>query len=290
MSPKSLPLHATADDIRAAMDAAYAEGDAYRTDTLVDARRHAVLFDRALGWLLREIDAYAFRDGRGQGPRLLLDIGCGVGEVLGHPELARWLQAGNRYLGLDVSQAALGHAHATAQRLGLEKQTRFALAEEGIEGLDISAFADDVGWRIDGVLGVETIEHWRDARAGLAVVAELLGPGAPVVFTTPNTTGLHGFFAEKLGVQPPLVSWDHVREFGFEELGELLRTSGFDLGPAFGAGMSMVWGLEDLLGSSFRLLNDHDADTVALMQRLADAVPELAFCQVRCAWKAGAGC
>lgn len=134
---------------------------------------------------------------------------------------------------------------------------------------------------IDAVVSIESIEHWSDVGAGLREVHRVLSDKGVFVLTTPNREALHVRIAHELGVDVPFCSPDHTHEFGLAELDNLLFDHGFRKVSTHGAGFSMTWGLEALLGTKFRAITDTNARINQWLGDIGRASPEFAFCQVK---------
>jgi 2-polyprenyl-3-methyl-5-hydroxy-6-metoxy-1,4-benzoquinol methylase len=107
-------------------------------------------------------------DGRHPGGGVLLDVGCGTGNL--------WAYVGNRfdaYIGIDAVRYE-------------------GFPASGIfHGADLDALPVPVaGARADVVAAVETIEHLENPRAFLRELVRLAKPGGWVLVTTPNQLSL----------------------------------------------------------------------------------------------------
>jgi len=85
----------------------------------------------------------------------------------------------------------------------------------------------------------------------------------------------------KLGTVSPNVSHDHVHEFGWHELDDVVGEAGFALYGSGGAGFTPYWSLEGYIGHSIRPLTDSDEDVNAWMSEIGRVAPEFAFCQIK---------
>lgn len=118
-----------------------------------------------------------YREVLGQGPRRLLDVGCGNGRFL---SLLREYGASDwQLVGIDFDESAA----AACRSLGFE-----AYAGR-IEDLPIAESS------LDAVIMLQLIEHLEDPAAICRAVFRLLRPGGVFVVETPNLGGLdHRWF------------------------------------------------------------------------------------------------
>ena len=144
---------------------------------------------------------------------VIVDFGCGNGQYI--REMAA-LNPRARYIGLDVSEAALAAASAGCPRAEFHR-----IADGGKFALP-SASADFV-------FSSEVIEHVYDTENAFAEVARILRPGGRLLLTTPH----HGLIKNLLIV---LTSFDHhfdptgphVRFFSKASLFACLRRAGLE--------------------------------------------------------------
>jgi 2-polyprenyl-3-methyl-5-hydroxy-6-metoxy-1,4-benzoquinol methylase len=139
----------------------------------------------------------------GDGPPLVLDVGCGVGLLLDEArrrgwrtqgvELSDWGVRRARHLGLDVFQGTLEEA-----------------------GFEPGSF--------DAVFMVDVLEHLADPVRTLAKVSQVLRPGGVLCVVTPNAASAA---ARVLGRRWWGMLPGHVVLFPHRRLCELLRTLGF---------------------------------------------------------------
>lgn len=158
-----------------------------------------------------------------------LDVGCGAG-LLTEP-LAR---LGAEVTGVDAAEenVAVARAHAAGSGLTIDyRQGELAALELG---------------QFDLVSAMEVLEHVADKPAFLAGLARHLAPGGLLVLSTPNRTArsrlLMVGLAEAVGAIPRGTHrWeDFVTP---EELCELLRAAGLEMGAPRGIGFSPAKGL-----------------------------------------------
>jgi len=242
----------TVDEVRALMNARYAQGDAYAAHMPWDLDRHHL-----------EIEAvvkYATETGCGD----VLDVGCAGGGMIDELRLTPGFTS---YTGLDLSDEVVKRAQAAHP-----------------EGLYVSGAIESATWSeaFDTVVSVESIEHWADVHAGLDRVRRALRWTGRLIVSTPNRDSLHVRIGQKLGRAVPYCAFDHVKEYGFEELIDLVCSHGFRHLDAAGVGLMPYWALEGEFGTRIRNLTDNDPDVFHLLNRLGTNTPEVAFVQVHC--------
>lgn len=185
-----------------------------------------------LAFLRAAIDAHWQGDSRSVRPlagKRALDVGCGAG-LLCEP-LAR---LGGQVTGIDAAAENIAAASAHASGAGLTIDYRCAdVAELGLSGFDL-------------VTSMEVLEHVADKQAFLAALANALAPGGLMVLSTPNRTAKSRLLmveaAERIGMVPR--GTHHWEDFvAPEELGELLRPLGLEMGSPKGISWSPRKGL-----------------------------------------------
>lgn len=167
-----------------------------------------------------------------------LDLGCGGGLV--SEPLAR---LGARLTAIDAEAETIRIAQAHAEAQGLDIAYRCGAAE------DLAA----EGRRFDLVVALELIEHTADARAFLALAAELVRPGGLLILSTLNRTlqayGLAIVAAERLLRWLPAGTHDYARFLKPEEMAAPLREAGLQVDAPVGLSL-------DLRSGAFRLSED----------------------------------
>jgi SAM-dependent methyltransferase len=154
-----------------------------------------------------------YREWIGDGPRRILDVGCGDGRFLallrdfGHPE---W-----QLVGLEFDPAAIERCRERGFEAHAERVEDFA-DREGERG------------RYDGVVMLQLIEHVEDPALLTERVADLLRPGGVFIIETPNPGGLdYRMFAGRW--------WGHYHFprhwnlFSTEALVRMLEARGFEV-------------------------------------------------------------
>jgi SAM-dependent methyltransferase len=159
-------------------------------------------------------------------PGVLLDVGCGDGEVMRRLERLGW-----RALGTDPDARAVDAARAR----GLDAR-RGHLEEVGLAEASV-----------DAITMRHVVEHLPDPRGTLAECRRLLRPRGCLVLSTPNVRSLgHRLFgAAWRGLEPPR----HLQLFSPRALGILALEAGFDRVEAF----SSAAGAEYILDTSIAL-------------------------------------
>jgi len=142
----------------------------------------------------------------------VLDIGCGPGAII------PFLDAGQRYVGIEISQAFLAYL---SQRF---PQRRFYNCNVDEEPLEL----DDEGF--DTVLLVAVIEHLAHPEKVLAEIQKVLRPGGSLIITTPTLWGqrIH-LLGARLGFFHPHAAAGHVRAYDYAAMRDLVRHVGLEI-------------------------------------------------------------
>ena len=173
--------------------------DARATDELAFRAENDGLLDRFESW---------------RGEARLLEVGCATGLLLKRARERGW-----RTIGVELSPAAVSHAHA----LGLDVR----------EGTLHDAALPDASF--DVVYMGDVLEHVPDCRATLAEVARVLAPGGHAVVRGPITThslarrlglALYGLAGQSIVLREPPY---HLWEFRPASLARLARTVGLEV-------------------------------------------------------------
>jgi 2-polyprenyl-6-hydroxyphenyl methylase/3-demethylubiquinone-9 3-methyltransferase len=185
-----------------------------------------------LQFLRAAVDAHWGGDPEGVRPlagKRALDVGCGAG-LLTEP-LAR---LGADVTGVDAAaeNVAVARAHAAGAGLAIDYRAGELAA------LDLGRF--------DLVTAMEVLEHVADKAAFVAELTRHLAPGGLLVLSTPNRTArsrvLMVGLAETVGAIPR--GTHHWEDFATpEELAELLKGAGLEMGPPRGIAFSPSKGL-----------------------------------------------
>ncbi|MFE0672411.1 class I SAM-dependent methyltransferase [Streptomyces sp. NPDC058867] len=169
----------------------------------------------------------------GDGPRTILDIGCGDGTAAA---VAAPLLTGHRIIGVDWSQDALRRARARLPWCPV----RGELTDGGLPFRSESA---------DAVLFSEVVEHLVDPDAALDEIRRVLRPGGHLMLSTPNLAAWYNRGLLLAGVQPVFSEVSlraihgrpgrevvgHLRLYTARALKEFVAASGFEVVRLAGA-------------------------------------------------------
>jgi len=238
-----------------AMNSRYAAGTAYQ---------EILEFDRIRTQKIREAVLYLARPS----PQTrILDVGCGVN---GFASCWDYPALHSHIVATDISAEAIKQA-----------KEKFPGPEYLVGPIETVDLGDRNSHKLfDCVIAQESIEHWVDVPAGLKNIRSHMSDIGKLVLSTPNRDSLHCRMARKFGREAPLISPDHVHEFGFQELIETVCDHGFVHEQALGVHMAPYWALEDIIGHQFRNLTDNDPEVNEWLNDIAEAVPAYAFIQV----------
>lgn len=154
-----------------------------------------------------------YRELVGDGPRRLLDVGCGDGRFLGL--LREFGDESWELVGLELDASAVARCRATGLDVRPERVEEFAEREEQ-------------RGRYDAVIMLQLIEHVEDPALICERVRDLLEPGGVFIIETPNLGGLdHTLFKGRW--------WGHYHFprhwnlFTADTLVRMLETRGFEI-------------------------------------------------------------
>jgi SAM-dependent methyltransferase len=206
--------------------------------------------DRAYYHELRHHEARAMA--RWQGRRVL-ELGCGAttceppapGALLVRTDLS--LVGVEMASASDMAQPRVLHAVVDAHRL---------------------CFGDG---RFDAVAFVDSIEHVRDADAVFREVSRVLRAGGELLVTFANRGSLNQVVARALGHPEFETNHQHMREFSYSEITEMLDAAGLDVFETAGIELRPYWGVPGI-DEVTRDLVDNDAEFVQLMIELGKRV------------------
>jgi ubiquinone/menaquinone biosynthesis C-methylase UbiE len=191
----------------------------------------------------------------------ILEIGCGSGGS------ASYIGECKSYIGTDISEVAISQAN-----LGYGKKPNFKFIEMDAMKLQ---FKED---QFDVVIAREVIEHLPTPIDCLKEAFRVLKSGGMFVVTSPNRDSLHLRVNRMLGYQDFKCSFDHVKEFTFQEAVSMLTQVGFEIKDTKGAFLMPYWGINNV-DSSVRHLTDNDPIMLEMLRELGDrAGAEYAFC------------
>jgi ubiquinone/menaquinone biosynthesis C-methylase UbiE len=178
-------------------------------------------------------------------------------------------------VGVDISEVAVKRA-ADAYR------ARAGSALIVMDGHAL-AFASSA---FDIVSFTESIEHMHDVERVIAEIHRVLKPGGRLLVTTPNANSLHLVMTRKLGYPAFKTSNQHVREYTFDEVRDLLQKAGFVISRSAGMFLYPYWGIPGI-DQIARPITDSDPELVELMRELGRRVgPEHSYLMVILAEKA----
>ncbi|MBA2326747.1 MAG: methyltransferase domain-containing protein [Actinobacteria bacterium] len=153
---------------------------------------------------------------------------------------------------------------------------RMARTEDGPERQAVYGVAD--AHRVcfpdatfDGVLFVDSIEHVRDAARVLEEAARVLTGGGELLVSFANRDSVNQVITRKLGYPEFVTNHQHIREFTFDEIRDLLTSAGFGIVETAGVSLYPYWGVPGIDGV-VRHLTDDDPEVVALMRELGARV------------------
>jgi len=231
------------------MDARYASGEAYQYKLPWDRLRHQEI--------MRVNELHVTTAAQGQRVKLL-DLGCGAGV-----SLPRMISQSD-YVAADVSGVAL-------QRLR-EQYPEVTTVQMDMEG--VWPFEDGT---FDVILMQESIEHIHDGMAALLEANRVASPHGFLVLSTPNRDSLHLRIAEKMGQSPFTCSFDHLHEYGYEELRLRLKETGWHPIQEQGIFLMPYWGIS-AFGPDIRRLTDEDEEVLLWLRDMGRQVhPRYAF-------------
>ncbi|MBD2388195.1 class I SAM-dependent methyltransferase [Cylindrospermum sp. FACHB-282] len=235
--------------IKELMDSRYSSHDAYNIVCLWD--------DIRAKELTRHIMAAIFPTNEST----ILEIGCGSGGS------ASYINECQEYIGTDLSEIAVSQAN-----IAYSKKPNFKFI--AMDALKLQ-FEQD---RFDVVIAREVIEHLPNPIDCIKEVFRVLKSGGIFVVTSPNRDSLHLRVNRMLGYEDFKCSFDHIKEFTFQEAAEMLTQVGFKIKDTKGAFLMPYWGINNV-DLPVRHLTDNDTTMVEMLRELGDRVgAEYAFC------------
>lgn len=169
----------------------------------------------------------------------ILELACGMGrnvpQVLGCA----------RYVGNDLSDVAIERAR---RRFAQYPHLRFHRGD---------ATQLDVPERdFDLVLAIEVAEHVHDLDGLLRHAFRVLKPGGRLLINSANRDSLHLRLVRGLGLPEFRATNEHIREFSFVQMKEILTQHGFVPGEARGVFLTPFLGVPGVDGSIRQLADD----------------------------------
>lgn len=235
--------------IKELMDSRYKSQNAYNIVCLWD--------DVRAKELTRHIKAAIFPTNEST----ILEIGCGSGGS------ACYIDECKEYIGTDLSEVAVSQANIDY----INKPNFKFMAMDAMK----LQFEED---RFDVVIAREVIEHLPNPIDCIKEAFRVLKSGGIFVVTSPNRDSLHLRVNRMLGYEDFKCSFDHIKEFTFQEAAEMLTEVGFKIQDTKGAFLMPYWGIRNV-DSPVRHLTDNDPIMVEMLRELGDRVgAEYAFC------------
>ncbi|AFZ23690.1 methylase involved in ubiquinone/menaquinone biosynthesis [Cylindrospermum stagnale PCC 7417] len=191
----------------------------------------------------------------------ILEIGCGNGGS------ATYIDECKEYIGTDLSEVAVSQAN-----IAYSKKQNFKFIAMDAMKLE---FEEN---RFDVVIAREVIEHLPNPIDCIKEAFRVLKSGGIFVVTSPNRDSLHLRVNRMLGYEDFKCSFDHIKEFTYNEAAEMLTQVGFKIKDTKGAFLMPYWGINNV-DSPVRDLTDNDPTIVETLRDLGDRVgAEYAFC------------
>ncbi|WP_017652649.1 class I SAM-dependent methyltransferase [Fortiea contorta] len=191
----------------------------------------------------------------------ILEIGCGIGGS------AAYIDQCKEYIGTDLSDAAISQAYL---QYGNKQNFQFMT----MDAMNLK-FEDN---RFDVVIAKEVIEHLPNPVNCVKEAFRVLKTGGIFIVTSPNRDSLHLRVNRMLGYENFKCSFDHIKEFTFEEASEMLIQEGFKIKKTKGAFLMPYWGISTV-DTPVRHLTDNDPIMVEMLRELGERVgAEYGFC------------
>jgi ubiquinone/menaquinone biosynthesis C-methylase UbiE len=192
--------------------------------------------------------------------RTFLDLACGIGR------LDNVIQNANHITGIDISDAAIEIARERYQN-----RDEFSFEVMNAQKLDFPDATFDV------VLFVDAIEHVQDATQVFKEISRVTKSSGDLLLTVANKNSLNQIITRKLGYQEFVTNYQHIQEFAFQDIQNLLDQIGFDIVKQSGLFLYPYWGVPGI-DDFVRNITDHDAEVVETMRILGERVgPEYAY-------------
>ncbi len=244
----------TKEEIASEMDARYATGRAYPDNRLWVTVAHTEIEQR-MAALLR---------GRTAG-KDVLEFGCGgAGVAAFHVTDARSITA------TDLSEVAIEKGRDFFK--GRDELTFRRMDAEAMDLVDAS---------VDVVLAKEVVEHLPNPDRCLAEVRRVLRPSGMFVMSSPNRDSLHLRLNRKLGLPDFMCSGDHIREYTYHEMVNMLASAGFKVVSGEGVMLMPYHYVEGVFLDSVASLQGNDEEFVEWLRDMGRRIgPHYAFCYI----------
>ena len=242
------------EEIKLDMDKRYETGDAYPNPALWIHAHHRELED-----CFQEILA------RKTGNKDILELGAGSGGIGAH-----YIHDAKSIVATDLSDTALNVA-----REFFREKSGITFTQMDAENLQFPDASFDVA------IAKETLEHLPDALACAKEVNRVLRSKGYFILSSPNRDSLHLRVNRKVGGADFMCSGDHMREYSFSEMCELLNLAGFDVEAAEGVTLMPYHHVKDMFSEAINKAEDYDPEVVEWFRVLGRrAGPEFGFCYV----------
>jgi 2-polyprenyl-3-methyl-5-hydroxy-6-metoxy-1,4-benzoquinol methylase len=242
------------DEIKEDMDRRYETGNAYPDSRLWIETHHREL-EATFAELLR---------GKTAG-KTIIELGCGTGGVAPHH-----VHDAQQIIATDLSDTALQIA-----RDFFAGTPHIQFRQMDSESLQFTERSFDV------VIAKEVLEHLQNPASCIAEAHRVLRHGGYFALSSPNRDSLHLRLNRKLGRSDFMCSGDHIREFSYSEMTDMLTAKGFDIADARGVTLMPYHYVEGVFPDGVKALEDQDAEVVDWLRVLGQrAGPEFGFCYV----------